>query len=88
VTKKLFIITVNMEEEEPLPEIYISKVPNKILIAQYINQYVIWLLMAGFDAGYIYEYPSPEISETSLEKPIKSTMIHDADDTEIRSCLF
>ncbi|EFN70133.1 WD repeat-containing protein 52 [Camponotus floridanus] len=81
-------LLINMEEEEPLPEIYIPKVPNKILIAQYINQYVIWLLMAGFDAGYIYEYPSPEINETSLEKPIKSTMIHDADDIEIRSCLF
>lgn len=83
-------ITVNMEEEEPLPEIYIPKVPNKILIAQYINRDIIWLLMAGFDAGYIYEYPSPEISETTciVEKSVKSTIIHDADDIEIRSCLF
>lgn len=77
-----------MEEEESLPEIYIPKIPNKVLIAQYISQYVIWLLMAGFDAGYIYEYPSPEVSKTIVEKPVKSTMIHDADDIEIRSCLF
>lgn len=77
-----------MEEEEPLPEIYIPKIPNKILIAQYISQYIIWLLMAGFDAGYIYEYPSPEVSEIIVEKPVKSIMIHDADDIEIRSCLF
>ncbi|XP_072743964.1 cilia- and flagella-associated protein 44 [Anoplolepis gracilipes] len=79
---------IYMEEEEPLPEIYIPKVPNKVLIAQYISQDVIWLLIAGFDAGYIYEYSSPEVSEIIMEKPIKSTMIHDADDIEIRSCLF
>ncbi|KMR01454.1 wd repeat-containing protein 52 [Lasius niger] len=75
-------ITVNMEEEEePLPEIYIPKVPNKILMAQYISRDVIWLLMAGFDAGYIYEYPSPEpyvsvedieeIDHASLEEMIQ-----------------
>ncbi|XP_070154334.1 cilia- and flagella-associated protein 44 isoform X2 [Polyergus mexicanus] len=79
---------INMEEEESLPEIYIPKIPNMVLIAQYISQYVIWLLMAGFDAGYIYEYPSPQVSKTIVEKPIKSTMIYDADDVEIRSCLF
>ncbi|TGZ46471.1 WD repeat-containing protein 52 [Temnothorax longispinosus] len=44
--------------------------------------------MAGFDAGYIYEYPSPEITETVGEEPVKSTIIYDADDTELRSCLF
>lgn len=87
--KAMTKITVNMEEEEePLPEIYIPKVPNKILMAQYISRDVIWLLMAGFDAGYIYEYPSPEVSETIVEKPVKSTIIYDADDIEIRSCLF
>ncbi|KAL6428441.1 hypothetical protein ACFW04_008603 [Cataglyphis niger] len=86
INEEAFLI--NMEEEEPLPEIYIPKVPNKVLIAQYISQYSIWLLMAGFDAGYIYEYPSPEISETIVEKPVKSIMIYDADDIEIRSCLF
>ncbi|XP_050459147.1 cilia- and flagella-associated protein 44 isoform X1 [Cataglyphis hispanica] len=85
INEEAFLINM---EEEPLPEIYIPKVPNKILIAQYISQYIIWLLMAGFDAGYIYEYPSPEVSETIVEKPVKSIMIHDADDIEIRSCLF
>ncbi|XP_029161342.1 cilia- and flagella-associated protein 44 isoform X2 [Nylanderia fulva] len=86
INEEAFLI--NMEEEELLPEIYIPKIPNKILIAQYISRDIIWLLMAGFDAGYIYEYPSPEISETIVEKPVKSTIIHDADDIEIRSCLF
>ncbi|XP_025994269.1 cilia- and flagella-associated protein 44 isoform X2 [Solenopsis invicta] len=77
-----------IEEQEPLPEVYTPKTANKVLIAQYISHDIIWLLMGGFDAGYIYEYPSPQIIETIEEKPIKSTVIYDADDVEIRSCLF
>lgn len=57
-------------------------------MAQYINHNAIWLSMAGFDAGYMYEYPSPEVSEGIHKEPVSSNMIHDADDTEIRSCLF
>jgi len=44
--------------------------------------------MAGFDAGYMYEYPSPEITEAVVKEPVKSIAIYDADDIEIRSCLF
>lgn len=77
-----------MVDEEPLPEIYIPKVPNRILMVQYIRHDIIWLSMAGFDAGYMYEYPSPETTEIIGKKPVRSTVIHDADDTEIRSCLF
>ncbi|XP_011859838.1 PREDICTED: uncharacterized protein LOC105557260 isoform X2 [Vollenhovia emeryi] len=77
-----------IEEEEPLPEIYVPKIPNKILLAQYIDRDTIWLSMAGFDAGYMYEYPSPESTETVGKEPFKSTVIHDAEDAEIRSCLF
>ncbi|XP_019696509.1 uncharacterized protein LOC105182290 [Harpegnathos saltator] len=77
-------------EEEPLPEIYIPKIPNKILTAQYISRDIIWLSMAGFDAGYIYEYPSPESVEEDVigKEPVRSTVIYDADDMEIRSWLF
>lgn len=57
-------------------------------MAQYINRDIIWLSMAGFDAGYIYEYISPEVFEAIGEQPVKSTVIHDADDIEIRSYLF
>ncbi|XP_036151277.1 cilia- and flagella-associated protein 44 [Monomorium pharaonis] len=79
---------LGIKEEKPLPEIYIPKIPNKVLMAQYISRDIIWLSMAGFDAGYMYEYSSPEVTEVIGEEPIKSTMIHDADDVEIRSCLF
>lgn len=58
------------------------------MIAQYISRDVIWLSMAGFDAGYMYEYPSPEITEAVVKEPFKSIAIYDADDIEIRSCLF
>lgn len=77
-----------MEKEEPLPEVYVPKVPNAVLTARYISHDTIWLSMAGFDAGYMYEYLSPEVAETIGEEPVRSTVIHDADDTEIRSCLF
>ncbi|XP_032671308.1 cilia- and flagella-associated protein 44 isoform X3 [Odontomachus brunneus] len=79
---------VDIIEEEPLPEIYIPKIPSRILMVQYIKHDIIWLSMAGFDAGYIYEYPSPETVEVISKEPIRSTVIYDADDTEIRSCLF
>lgn len=76
------------ENEEILPEVYIPKIPNKILIAQYVNQNIIWISMAGFDAGYMYEYASPKMTEIIEMEPIKSIVIYNADDTEIHSCLF
>ncbi|XP_018302310.1 uncharacterized protein [Mycetomoellerius zeteki] len=78
----------DIEEEEPLPEVYIPKIPNKILTAQYISRDIIWLSIAGFDAGYMYEYLSPEVTEDIGKEPTKSIAIYDADDIEIRSCLF
>ncbi|KYN22810.1 WD repeat-containing protein 52 [Trachymyrmex cornetzi] len=78
----------DIEEKEPLPEVYIPKIPNKVLTAQYINRDIIWLSIAGFDAGYMYEYLSPEVTEDIEKEPIKSIAIYDADDIEIRSCLF
>jgi hypothetical protein len=83
----LFIILIAIEEE-PLPEVYIPKVPSKVLMAQYISHNIIWLSMSGFDAGYMYEYSSPEVTATVEKEPAKSIAIYDADDTEIRSCLF
>lgn len=71
-----------------MPEIYIPKISNAILLAQYISRDIIWLSMAGFDAGYMYEYSSLEITEAVEQEPVKSIAIPDADDIEIRSCLF
>ncbi|XP_011636228.1 uncharacterized protein LOC105426623 [Pogonomyrmex barbatus] len=79
---------LDIKEKESLPEIYIPKIPNKVLIAQYISQDIIWLSMGGFDAGYMYEYPSPEVVEIIGKEPVKSTIIYEADDIEIRSYLF
>ncbi|XP_046813293.1 cilia- and flagella-associated protein 44 isoform X2 [Vespa crabro] len=78
---------MDSEEDPPLPEIYIPEIPNKVLMIQYTNQETVWLSMAGFDAGYMYEYPVPEKNKVIGPEPIKSTIICDGDDTEIRSCL-
>ncbi|XP_048505660.1 cilia- and flagella-associated protein 44 isoform X2 [Athalia rosae] len=78
---------MDSEEDPPYPEIYIPEVPNRVLFTSYTANNTIWLSMAGFDAGYIYEYPLP-IPGTNIVKPIKSTMVFDGDDTEISSYLF
>ncbi|XP_076637400.1 cilia- and flagella-associated protein 44 isoform X1 [Colletes latitarsis] len=71
-----------------LPEIYIPEIPNKILVVLYSTNGNIWLLMAGFDAGYIYEYPRPLSGRIKNNKPIRSRIIEHAKDTEIHNCLF
>ncbi|KAF7417837.1 hypothetical protein HZH68_000490 [Vespula germanica] len=78
---------MDSEEDPPLPKVYIPEIPNKILMIQYTDQETVWLSMAGFDAGYMYEYPVPEKGKVIKPEPIKSTIICDGDDTEIRSCL-
>lgn len=71
-----------------LPEIYIPEVPNKVLVAQYGRNGNIWLLMSGFDAGYVYEYPRPLSGRIKNNKPVRSRIIKAAEDTEIHKCLF
>ncbi|XP_023287600.1 uncharacterized protein LOC105700070 isoform X2 [Orussus abietinus] len=78
---------MDSEEDPPLPEIYIPKVPNQVLMVHYMVDGTVWLSMSGFDSGYIYEYPDP-LPGKFEEEPIKSTVVFEADDTEIRSCLF
>ena len=76
------------EKEMILPEIYIPEIPNKVLIAQYGIDGNIWLFMAGFDAGYVYEYPRPLSLKLKHNKPIRSRIIEHAIDTEIHNFLF
>lgn len=66
------------EEEEPL---FIPPVPNPILWLRYTNRQTIWVSMAGYDAGYIYELVIGE------SKPHRATIIADGDDIEIYSYL-
>lgn len=76
------------EEYPPLPEIYIPEIPNPVLMINYIDENKIWLWMGGFDAGYIYEYKTPESEISIEEKPVESVVIFDADDTEVFSQLI
>ncbi|XP_068141565.1 cilia- and flagella-associated protein 44 [Drosophila tropicalis] len=64
------------EEEEPL---HIPSVPNPILWLCYTDRQTIWVSMAGYDAGYIYEL------EFGAAEPTISTMIADGDDIEVHS---
>ncbi|KAH8410145.1 hypothetical protein KR009_006835, partial [Drosophila setifemur] len=64
------------EEEEAL---HIPAVPNPILWLRYTTRQTIWVSMAGYDAGYIYEL------EFGPPEPTYCTMIADADDIEIHS---
>ncbi|XP_030383032.1 cilia- and flagella-associated protein 44 [Scaptodrosophila lebanonensis] len=64
------------EEEEPL---HIPSVPNAILWLRYTDRDTIWVSMAGYDAGYVYEL------EFGAAEPSICTMIADADDIEIHS---
>ncbi|KAH8293138.1 hypothetical protein KR044_006149, partial [Drosophila immigrans] len=62
------------EEEEPL---HIPPVPNRIHWLRYTDRNTIWVSMAGYDAGYIYEL------EFDAPEPTYCTLIADADDIEI-----
>lgn len=64
------------EEEEAL---FIPPVPNPIIWLRYTVRDTIWVSMAGYDAGYIYEL------DFQAAEPVCSTIIADADDIEIHS---
>jgi len=64
------------EEEEPL---HIPAVPNPIIWLRYTVRDTIWVSMAGYDAGYIYEL------EFNAPEPTRATIIAEGDDIEIHS---
>lgn len=70
------------EEEEELEPLYIPKIPNAVLWVQYTEENTLWLSMAGYDAGFVYEYGFDD------EDPISCTPIPGAEDTEITSYIF
>lgn len=72
------------ESEEELEPLHIPDPPNKILWMQVTPDDTIWLSMAGYDAGYIYEFKT----EQTVETPFRFQMIHDADDIEISSYVY
>lgn len=72
------------ESEEQLEPLHFPDPPNKILWMKMTPNDTIWLSMAGYDAGYIYEY---QLDQTS-DIPYKFKMIDDADDIEISSYVY
>lgn len=78
------IFLADSESDEELEPLFIPEIPNKILWMQLTPDDTIWLSMAGYDAGYIYEY---KINQTE-EVPYRFKMVHDADDIEISSYIY
>ncbi|KAJ8984434.1 hypothetical protein NQ317_012497 [Molorchus minor] len=72
------------ESEEELEPLHIPEVPNKILWLRYTEDETIWLSMAGYDAGYIYEY----LIDQKDDAPFRFKMVKDGDDIEISSYVY
>ncbi|XP_069678702.1 cilia- and flagella-associated protein 44 [Periplaneta americana] len=70
------------DSEEELEPLYFPEVPNPILFGLYTPKDTIWLSLAGYDAGYMYEF------EMDKEEPVCCTMIAEADDVEIYCYLY
>ena len=70
------------EDEEVLEPIHIPDPPNSILWIQVTNDNTLWLSVAGFDAGYIYEHSMEDGDLVSF------TLIPEADDIEIHSYIY
>lgn len=77
INEEVFLADSESDEEVPPP--HIPKTPNRVLWAMYTSNGTIWLSMAGYDAGYIYEY------DFDMEGPIKCTPIPMAENVEINS---
>ncbi|XP_018428354.1 PREDICTED: cilia- and flagella-associated protein 44 [Nanorana parkeri] len=58
------------DEEEKLPEFYISKEPSPILCGFYASPGKFWLSMDGYDSGFLYlcEFKSEDQSDPSTRK--------------------
>ncbi|XP_031340937.1 cilia- and flagella-associated protein 44-like [Photinus pyralis] len=70
--------------EEILESLFIPEVPNNILWLQVTDDDTIWLSVAGYDAGYIYEY---DIDQTS-EVPKRFQLIYDGVDMMINNYIY
>ncbi|KAG5898603.1 hypothetical protein JTB14_020979 [Gonioctena quinquepunctata] len=78
------VFLADSDSEEELEPLYIPDVANKILWLKYTDEDTIWLSMAGFDAGYIYEYRIDQKEDV----PLSYRMVYDGDDIEISSYIY
>jgi hypothetical protein len=74
--------SADSKSQEELKTLFCPEVPNPVLFGLYTPKDTIWLSIAGYDAGYMYEF------FMNKEEPVQHTKIAGADDTEIYSYLY
>ncbi|KAK5643495.1 hypothetical protein RI129_007340 [Pyrocoelia pectoralis] len=82
IDEELFL--EDSDSEEQLEPLHIPDIPNRVLWMQITPDDSIWLSMAGYDAGYIYEYYMNQTTEI----PARYLIIHDGDDYAINNFLY
>ncbi|PSN52091.1 hypothetical protein C0J52_03894 [Blattella germanica] len=82
VETKTITFHKDSESEEELEPIFIPKEPNPILFGMYTPRNTIWISMAGYDAGFMYEYVMDK------EEPVKCTPVKDAYEIPIHTFLY
>lgn len=70
------------EDDEVIEPIYKPDPPNQILWIQFTSDNTLWISVAGYDSGYIYEY---QIEDGEI---VSFNPIPDADDIEIHSYVY
>ncbi|CAG9762758.1 unnamed protein product [Ceutorhynchus assimilis] len=73
------IFLADSESEEELEPLFFPEVPNRIIWLKYTKEDTIWLSMAGFDAGIIYEYNINQKDEV----PVRFRWLDGAESMEV-----
>lgn len=82
IDEELFL--QDSESEEVLPELYIPEEPNKIYWIQHTVDNTLWVSMAGYDAGFIYEYKLGQ----SDPVPFRFMSIPGAENTDVANYVY
>ncbi|XP_050303878.1 cilia- and flagella-associated protein 44 [Anthonomus grandis grandis] len=72
------------ESEEVLEPLFFPEVPNAIIWLKYTTRDTIWLSMAGYDAGYIYEYHIDQKDDV----PVYFRQLDGANDMEVNTYIY
>ncbi|XP_066257532.1 cilia- and flagella-associated protein 44 [Euwallacea similis] len=78
------IFLADSENDEELEPLFYPKEANRIIWLKYTSNNTIWLSMAGYDAGYIYEYYIDQKDTV----PVRFRLLEGADDMEVSTYVY